>query len=128
MQVVLVKRCTVLGGLTEEKWSEDHYAIIRQFLCDTSVPLLLLYIDQMTGELCLSNHVPPGEIEQGAFFVRTKNVKVSGNNFHRVLQMGMVHGNYIAALLRVMQGIYAPNFFENRVWPDSILLYYCTSS
>jgi dynein heavy chain len=118
--VLLVKRCTVLGGLTEEKWAEDHYRVIRGFLSDPNVPLLLLYIDPTTEELCLTNAIPPAEIEQASYFVRANNVSVSGENFHQVLRMGMVHGNYIPALLRVMQGIYAPSFFENRVWPDTM--------
>ena len=99
---------------------EDHYRVIRGFLSDPNVPLLLLYIDPTTEELCLTNAIPPAEIEQASYFVRANNVSVSGRNFHQVLRMGMVHGNYIPALMRVMQAIYAPSFFENRVWPDSM--------
>ena len=120
-QVSLLKQCTVLAGLTEEKWTEVHHERISDFLEDKSAPLLLLYIDHATEELCLSTRVPPGELAQASYFVRAQKVPVSGDNFHRVLRMGMVHGSYITALLRVMQEVYAPNFFENSVWPDSIL-------
>lgn len=121
LQVLLVKRCTFLGGLTEEIWSKEHDLSIKDFLTDPNLPLLLLHIDQTTGDLCISNGIPPSEVEQASYFVRGSKVEVSVENFHQVLRIGLIHGNCTAALLRVMQGIYAPNFFENRVWPDSIL-------
>ena len=117
----MLKQCTVLGGLTEDKWTGGHHRDIRLFLQDPTIPLLLLYIDQLTGELCIVNGIPPVQLEQASYFVRVKDVKVTGDNFHSALQMGTIQGNYVATLLRVMQGLYAPNFFENKTWPDSIL-------
>ena len=118
----MIKACTVLGGLTDDHWSEKHDIDIEMFLEDPNTPLLLLYIDQSTGELCTVNGIPPVQFEQASYFVRSKNVAVTESNFHTALQNGMVHGNYVDTLLRVMQGLYAPNFFENKTWPDSILI------
>ena len=120
-QVLLVKQCTVLGGITEDKWTEEHSQEITKFLQDASRPVLLLYTDQQATELCISSGIPPTQIEQASYFVRVESVRVTGSNFHRVLQMGTVHGGYVDTLLRVMHGLYAPNFFENTSWPDSIL-------
>lgn len=117
----MLKQCTVLSGLTEDKWTEDHYEEIRLFLQDPSVPLLLLYMDDTTTELCILNGIPPLLTEQASYFLRVSNIPVTGSNFHRVLQMGTVQGGYVGTLLRVMHGLYAPNFFENKTWPDSIL-------
>jgi dynein heavy chain len=47
--------------------------------------------------------------------------EVTAENFHEVLQYGTVKGQHIESLLRLMMGIYAPAFFENTTWPDSIL-------
>ena len=116
-----MKQCTVLGGITEDKWTEEHRQEITKFLQDASRPVLLLYTDQQATELCISSGIPPTQIEQASYFVRVESVRVTGSNFHRVLQMGTVHGGYVDTLLRVMHGLYAPNFFENTSWPDSIL-------
>ena len=96
-----------------------HDIDIEMFLEDPNTPLLLLYIDQSTGELCTANGIPPVQFEQASYFVRSKNVAVTESNFHTALQTGMVHGNYVDTLPHVMQGLYAPNFFENKTWPDS---------
>lgn len=37
-----------------------------------------------------------------------------------MVQYGSVKGMHIESLLRLMMGIYAPIFFENTTWPDSI--------
>lgn len=123
VQVLLLKQCTVLRGLTKDKWTESHDEEIRLFLQEPSAPVLLLYVDQTTEQLCVLNGVPSLQTEQAAYFVRVQNVPVTGNNFHHALQMGTIHGSYVNALLRVMHGLYAPNFFENTTWPDSILIH-----
>ena len=120
LQVLLLKQCTVLGGLTEDKWTDTHYTNLRLFLEDSTLPILLLYLDSTTEELCIVDRIPPLQVPQASYFLRRENVAVTGSNFHRVLQMGTLQGSYVATLLRVMQGLYAPNFFENKLWPDSI--------
>lgn len=118
--MLLLKRCTVLGGLTEDKWTDTHHTNLRLFLEDSTLPALLLYLDATTEELCIVHGIPPVQVQQASFFLRRENVGVTGSNFHRVLQMGTIQGSYVGTLLRVMQGLYAPNFFENKLWPDSI--------
>jgi hypothetical protein len=46
--------------------------------------------------------------------------QVTGENFLRSVQYGTVTGAHIRSLLRLMTGIYAPIFFRNTSWPDSI--------
>ena len=43
------------------------------------------------------------------------------DNFHKVFQFGTVQGFHVDTLLRIMHGLYAPAFFSNSTWPDSIL-------
>ena len=118
--MLLLKKCTVLSGLKEDKWTEDHRREILLFLQDPTIPMLLLYVDQTTDELCIVNGVPPIQTVQASYFVRVKEVAVTASNFHSALQMGTVQGSHVGTLLRVMNGLYAPNFFENKTWPDSI--------
>ena len=46
--------------------------------------------------------------------------EITPDNFLKVVQFGTVTGGQIESLLRMMTGIYAPTFFENTSWPDSI--------
>ena len=115
-----MKQCTVLGGLTEEKWTERHHEQIRDFLLGSS-QVLLAYIDPQSEELTLCCSLPPFQLDQVAFFVMEEKVEVTSQNFHQVVQMGTVQGSYVDTLLRVMHGLYAPMLFENKTWPDSIL-------
>ena len=121
--MLLLKKCTVLRGLTKDKWTESHHEEIRLFLQESSAPVLLLYMDPITEQLCVMSRIPPLQTEQAAYFVRVQNVLITGSNFHHALQMGTIQGSYVNTLLRVMHGLYAPNFFENTTWPDSILIH-----
>ena len=121
LQMTLLKKCTVLSKLSEDKWNNTHQEVMHEFFETESQQLLVAYIDPQSSELFLCFNLPPFQLPQVAYFIRQENVVVTGENFHHVLQMGTVQGNYVDTLLRVMHGLYAPNFFENKTWPDSIL-------
>lgn len=50
----------------------------------------------------------------------SEDVSVSAANFSYVVQWGNLRSNYLEGLLRLVGGIYAPMFFKNVSWPDSI--------
>ncbi|KAL5476031.1 hypothetical protein EMCRGX_G025933 [Ephydatia muelleri] len=116
--IQLVKDCTVLGDLTPEMWTIDHANQISTFLTNPSYQLLLVYIDQQSG-LSLCNAVPSSPVSQFAYFIRHGRA-VTVDNFHKVFQFGTVQGSHVDTLLRVMHGLYAPAFFSNSTWPDSL--------
>ena len=118
-KIQLVKDCTVLGDLTPEMWTIDHANQISTFLTNPSYQLLLVYIDQQSG-LSLCNAVPSSPVSQFAYFIRHGRA-VTVDNFHKVFQFGTVQGSHVDTLLRIMHGLYAPAFFSNSTWPDSIL-------
>lgn len=91
-----------------------------EYLVDTSVQLMLIYIDTRNG-LTLAKAVPAFQLEEVAYFIKPLNVEISEANFYSVLQMGTVKGNFVDSLLRAMHDLYAPTFFESSSWPDSIL-------
>lgn len=95
-------------------------AQINKFLKNTQQQLLLLYIDKESG-LTICASLPPFAVDELAYFVREANASVTEENFIRVVQFGTVRGNYVDGLLRAMHDLYAPTFFENQHWPDSIL-------
>uniref|UniRef100_H2ZI86 Dynein axonemal heavy chain 2 n=1 Tax=Ciona savignyi TaxID=51511 RepID=H2ZI86_CIOSA len=46
--------------------------------------------------------------------------EITESNFTSVVQWGTLRAGYLDSLLRIMNGIYAPLFFKNKSWPDSI--------
>lgn len=116
----LVKRRTVLNGLTSDMWNDEHEDLINKFVTDPSEQLLLVYIDEQNG-LTVCSKLPPYDVEELMYFAREENAVITPENFARVVQFGSVHGSYVDSLLRTMHNLYAPTFFENSTWPDSIL-------
>ena len=45
---------------------------------------------------------------------------ITVKNLNQTIQWGMLRSNYLESLLRIVSGIYAPMFFKNITWPDSI--------
>lgn len=100
-------------------WTDQHNAPMDKFLRDTSQQLLLVYIDQHSG-LSFCTSLPVFQVEEIAYFARDENAEINARNFTKVVQFGTVKGNYVNGLLRAMHDLYAPTFFENQTWPDSI--------
>ena len=51
---------------------------------------------------------------------RAGTEELNVGNLLKYVQYGTVMGGHIESLLQLMNGIYAPIFFENTSWPDSI--------
>ncbi len=120
LQTTILKSRTVLNGLLPEMWTPEHDAQITDFITDCSEQLLLLYIDEQNG-LTACSQLPPHLVEEVAYFAREENAEVTKKNFSAVVQFGTIQGSYVDTLLRSMHDLYAPTFFENASWPDSIL-------
>ena len=119
-QVPIVKENVRLCNLTDKMWTAIHQRQIMEYLVDTSVQLMLVYIDTRNG-LTLAKAVPAYQLEEVAYFIKPLNMEISEANFYSVFQMGTVKGNFVDSLLRTMHDLYAPTFFESSSWPDSIL-------
>ena len=122
-QVPVVKENVRLCSLSDKMWTATHHRQIMEFLVDTSVQLMLVYIDSRNG-LTLAKAVPAFQLEEVAYFIKPLNVDISETNFYSVLQMGTLKGNFVDSLLRAMHDLYAPTFFESSAWPDSILIFF----
>ena len=123
LQVSLVKSRVILDGLTEDMWKAEHYSLIAKFVMDTTEQLLVIFIDERFG-LTVCKTMPPYSVQQISYFVREENARVTADTFPQVVQFGTVHGSHVDGLLRSLHGLYAPTFFEDTSWPDSIL--WCT--
>ena len=41
----LFTRCLAISGLTEESWTEENERALDQFIMDTSIPTVVVYLD-----------------------------------------------------------------------------------
>ena len=102
-------------------WKAEHNTLLTNFVTDRKEQLLAVYIDERYG-LTVYKSVPPHKVEQLVYFMREENAHVTADNFHLVVQFGVIHGSHVDGLLRSLHGLYAPTFFEDTTWPDSILM------
>ena len=57
---------------------------------------------------------------QIVYFIRQAPVPITPENFEATVHFGTVRGSYIPALLRLLNGVFAPQIFRNTTWPESI--------
>ncbi|KAL5251273.1 hypothetical protein ACHWQZ_G016836 [Mnemiopsis leidyi] len=115
----IIKPRTCLPGLTQDMWQETHYSAIYRFFCDENCRILVSYIDKNMGLVC-DNNVPTSQPEQVSYFIKLEPVKLSKSNFHSSVTYGTCNSDYMHALLGTMHSIYAPVFFKNTTWPESV--------
>ncbi|XP_019643897.1 PREDICTED: dynein heavy chain 2, axonemal-like [Branchiostoma belcheri] len=117
----LIKDRVILSALKADMWTEEHDGTIERWFSESPSRLLVVYHDPHSGlNVAYSTpHHPPEEL---TYFIRPEGVEITAENFHKRVQYGTVKSQYIESLLRLMTGVYAPIFFENKSWPDSILV------
>lgn len=67
--------------------------------------------------------MPSQRCDQIEYFIKNKqytDTPLTPDNLLTRVQYGTVKASHIESLMRVMSNIYAPIFFENTSWPDSI--------
>ena len=117
---MLQKRVT-LSQLRPEMWSSEQEGTIMTFLKDTSLTVLIAYVDPQTGfQVC--TQVPTYKMDEMAYLIRPQGVEITPENIGKKLQFGTIKSNHIESLLRLMTNVYAPLIFGNKTWPDSILV------
>lgn len=117
--VPLIKERVTLSGLKSEMWTAEHDATIIKFLKDYTHRLLIAYVDKLLG-LQVALSIPPYAVEELTYMIRLENAVITPDNIELKLHFGTIKANHIESLLRMMTNVYAPLFFGNRSWPDSI--------
>ncbi|KAJ8310645.1 hypothetical protein KUTeg_012510 [Tegillarca granosa] len=116
----LIKERLTVQDLKEEMWKEAHEESIQRFIDDPGTRLLVAYNDQYKGFI-VEHSIPNFHVDQLTYMIKSESAKeITSDNFLKMVQYGTVKGMHIESLLRMMMGIYAPIFFENTSWPDSI--------
>nr|XP_034361929.1 LOW QUALITY PROTEIN: dynein heavy chain 2, axonemal [Arvicanthis niloticus] len=109
----------MLTGLADATWTGEHDMVLEHFVQDPSVPALTIFIDPIFG-LKLELGMPVQTQNQIVYFIRRAPVPITPENFEETVQYGTVRGAYIPALLRLLSGVYVPQIFMNKSWPESI--------
>ena len=118
-QKQIIKERVTLARLDPASWSEVHDEVIQSFVSD-SQRMLIVYVDELNGLTC-EHIVPYVQVSEIAYFIKKyESQLITVENFFKTVQFGTVSGGHIQSLLRLMSAIYAPIFFENKTWPDSI--------
>lgn len=110
---------TTLYDLREEDWTDNNYEVIREFLLSPKYPLLAIYFDG--DDLCCSLDIPETPFVDMTYFLRENAEIFEVESFHDNIMFGTLHEDVEGSLLKVMQHVYSPYFFQIESWPDSIL-------
>lgn len=117
----MIRSRAAVANINQESWTPAHEEMIKKFVEDPNLLLIIAFRDKYKG-FVVDTVVPPHLVDQLTYFIKQEGTaEVTFENFLQVVQYGTVKGTHIESLLRVMMGIYAPIFFENTSWPDSIL-------
>lgn len=117
----MIKERIVCLGVTTEDWTETHEETLNTFIQDPSIRLMIAFKHARRG-FRLEYRAPSFQVDQMSYFMKNSGVTdLKPESFLKSVQYGTLRGAYIESLLRNMLNVYAPVFFENTSWPDSIL-------
>ncbi|XP_070785989.1 dynein axonemal heavy chain 2 [Enoplosus armatus] len=107
---LLFIRCVVLSGVTEELWTEENERAVDQFIVDTSITTIVVYVDTY-GSLRVEYSMPlPGQVgEQLSYFSRMPGAIITAETFDAAVQFGTVRGDPTQRLLHDMTCLHAPS-------------------
>ncbi|XP_077326811.1 dynein axonemal heavy chain 2 [Lithobates pipiens] len=114
-----LKQRIVLSQLTPEAYTPEVDDALDRFASDVSQEALFVYFESLRG-LQAKASVPAQNTDQLFYFIRKEGACLTPENLEENLQFGSVRGPSIPALLRMMNGIYAPLLSGNTSWPESI--------
>lgn len=118
----MLKDRIIVSNFKPSMWKEEHDYAIMKFIEDPSLRLMIAFLDQYKG-FVIEFALPAYPVGQMCYFVKSDFVRnLTPENIHRSIQYGSINGPHINSLLILVGEIFAPAFFENHTWPDSILL------
>ena len=106
----------------EEHWTEDIVTILTDEFINGKQQVMIAYMHTRAG-LQVEFSFPVMRVSEYVYFIKGAQIGeevLTVDNFEGLVQHGLVSGNGIESMLRLMGGVYAPIFFETTSWPDSI--------
>eukprot|EP00064_Thunnus_orientalis_P006207 superscaffoldBa00000637_g6223 len=118
-QPQLFIRCVAISGVTEELWSEKNERALDQFIVDTSITTMVVYLDTYMG-LRVEYPMPLQVVEQLAYFIREPGAIITAETFDAAVQFGTVRGDPTHSLLCCKTCLHAPLVALSTNWDKNI--------
>jgi dynein heavy chain len=112
----------LLPGFSREMWRAEHTAVAADFLQSPHVSKLTMFVDKNLG-LCLNtlNVRPLESVRRLQYFLKSgENCVLTRDNIDRKVQYGVVSGQAMESLLKVMSNVFVPTFLSTESWPESV--------
>ncbi|MBN3318517.1 DYH2 protein, partial [Atractosteus spatula] len=100
-------------------WTEENDQALDGFIHNPSLTTLVVYLDPFAG-LKVEYAVPAQPTDQICYFIRREGAPLTEELFESTVQFGTARGGHTESLLRLMNGVYAPQVFSSSAWPESI--------
>uniref|UniRef100_A0A3Q3RVK4 Dynein axonemal heavy chain 2 n=1 Tax=Mastacembelus armatus TaxID=205130 RepID=A0A3Q3RVK4_9TELE len=105
--LILFLRCVAISGVTEESWSEENVKALDQFIVDTSITTMAVYMDTYM-RLHVEFSMPLMVGEQLCYFIRKSGAVITEETFDSAVLFGTVRGDPARRLLNEMTCLHAP--------------------
>ncbi|KAM9836557.1 LOW QUALITY PROTEIN: dynein axonemal heavy chain 2 [Aulostomus maculatus] len=112
-------RCVAISGFTEESWSKDNERAVDNYIQDTSLTVMVVYVDSYMG-LRVEYSMPLQVVEQLVYFIREPGAIITVETFDTAVHFGTVRGDPTQSLLRYMTCLHAPFVNLSTDWEKSI--------
>ena len=110
-----------LPGYASELWLGEHDEVAIEFLSNPGTQRLLAVMQDGALRLATNNiAMLQGSFKQLTYYIKPDGAKLSRPTIAKVIQYGTISGAGMHALLRQMNGVYAPQIFGSKAWPESI--------
>ncbi|XP_074478915.1 dynein axonemal heavy chain 2 [Sebastes fasciatus] len=104
---LLFMRCAALSGVTRGLWTEENERALDQFIEDTSITTMVVYVDTHAG-LRVEFSMPLPVVEHLSYFSRVPGAIITAETFDAAVHFGTVRGDPTEGLLHDMTCLHAP--------------------
>ncbi|KAK5609612.1 Dynein heavy chain 2, axonemal [Crenichthys baileyi] len=101
--------CVSISGVTEDSWTEENMKILDQFVVDSSIPSVVVFMHRSNG-LQVDYKTPlPGEVVEGLCYIsRVPGAIITEETFDAAVQFDTVRGEPLQRLLQDLTCLHAP--------------------
>ncbi|KAM8760834.1 dynein axonemal heavy chain 2-like [Acanthopagrus schlegelii] len=104
---LMIIGCAALPGITEESWSEENKRAVDQFIVDSAIKILTVYVDP-NGRLRVEHSLPSSVVDIWCYFIRESGATITAETFDMVIQFAMEGGDHAKNLLEFSNCLIAP--------------------
>ena len=114
-----VKDFTTLFDLRDEDWTPETEESIKSYFLTKTAIVLSIFYDNIV--LTATFGFPTKPVKDLTYFLKDSTEVTTAENFSDTMMFGTTNESIEGSILSVLENIYAPIFFSEKTWPDSIL-------